>query len=84
MRLWLALDPETRRVTAQPREFDDHSFPRGLRGIGWPQRQTEVDADVWTELLTGRMSNAEVDRLHREWWDQARTNPDEALWPEVP
>ena len=81
---WLALDPETCRVTMQTREFGDGDFPRGPRGAGWPRRETDIRAADLTAILRAEISPAEVDELHRAWWDQARTDPRDPLWPEVP
>lgn len=77
MKIWMALDPETLRVTMQPTEFSDGDFPRGLRGQGWPIREGSVDPDSWGTLLAGSLSPAEQDRLHRETWNDSGA----AAWP---
>lgn len=82
--VWLALDPETRRVTAQTREWGDGDFPRGLRGVGWPRRETDVPAEALTQIARAEITPDEVDQLHRQWWDDARPDPNDPLWPEVP
>ena len=80
--LWLALDPETRRVLVQDHEFADGDFPAGLRGLDWPRRELDVPASQLAGILDGSLSGAEVDRLHRDWWDQARGEGD-PMWPNV-
>lgn len=68
--LWLALDPETFRVTAHAREPDDSDFPRGLRGQGWARREADINADLWEHLLAGGLKPAEQDELHRRLWTE--------------
>lgn len=80
--LWLALDPQTRRVFFQPREFDDGNFPRGLRGVGWPRRELDVPAADWARFCDG-VPPAEQDLMHRAWWDEARADG-EPEWPRLP
>lgn len=79
MKVWLALDPETRRVFMQDREPGDGDFPRGTRGLSWPIRTGDVDDDVWTGLLAGRLSPDDQDQLHRQLW----TDNGEAAWPDA-
>lgn len=81
--LWLALDPETRRVLVQNREFGEGDFPPGLRGNGWPQRQLDAPADEFEAILAGTVSDSELDRLHRTWWNQAGREG-EPTWPTLP
>jgi hypothetical protein len=80
--IWMAIDPETRRVLAQSREFGDGDFPRGPRGAGWPRREHDIDTTDWAALLAGGMPGEEQDRMHRDWWDAAGQEGD-PLWPEV-
>lgn len=70
MKVWLALDPETLRVTMQDREFGDSDFPRGLRGQGWATREGEIDEEVYKEILSGNMPPEENDKIHRELWSE--------------
>lgn len=79
MKLWLSLDPETFRVSAQEEEFLDGSFPKGLRGTGWKTAQTEVDKEIWTKMLRGELSVDEQDECHRKWWSEAYGK----TWPEI-
>jgi hypothetical protein len=81
--IWMALDPETRRVLTQSREFADGDFPPGLRGVGWPRREADVPGELYARLLTGGPDPAEQDRLHRDWWDAARAEA-EPRWPLLP
>lgn len=83
IKVWLAMDPETRRVLVQDREFDEGSFPRGLRGQSWPQRTTEVSKGTFTKLLRSTMTPGDMDTRHRRWWDQA-AGPGEPPWPDLP
>lgn len=80
---WLAMDPETRRVLVQVNEFDDGNFPRGLRGLDWPRRTTEINEDELLRLLSGAMPPKEMDDVHRRWWDDA-AGPGEPEWPHLP
>ncbi len=77
IRVWLALDPETRRVTMQDREFGEGDFPLGLRGLGWPIRLAEISEDEWDAILAGDLTGDAVDRIHRAAWTEA--GPSE--WP---
>lgn len=77
MQVWLALDPETLRVVASPTEFDDNSFPRGLRGSGWPIRVAETTEEEWQAMLTCQMSNEESNAYHKDLWTQSGETP----WP---
>lgn len=83
MILWLALDPETRRVTAQAREFRDGDFPPGLRGAGWPRAQINAGNGVLDRILDGSMEGHEVDASHRGWWNAAQTKG-KPQWPLLP
>ena len=76
----MALDLETRRVLAQDHEFSDGDFPPGLRGASWPQRTLEVPKAEFASVLEASVPGAEVDRLHRDWWDKARGEGD-PMWP---
>lgn len=78
MHVWLALDPETRRVAMQDREFGDEDFPRGTRGLSWPQREATIDEETWTRLLAGALPYHEQDALHRDLWTANGDTP----WPE--
>lgn len=69
--VWLAKDPETGRVTAQARDWQDGDFPPGLRGQGWERRELDVEDDTWRELLDGRRTPREQDDLHLDWWARA-------------
>lgn len=80
--VWLALDPEERRVMVHPREWSDGDFPRGKRGVGWPRRELDVDAALLEALLRAECTPEEQDRIHRQWWDDAAMEGD-PLWPEL-
>jgi len=77
MHVFMALDPETFRVTMQDREFSDGSLPRGLRGLGWSFRETEIPDEVYEAVLEGSLTGREVDEFHRSAWSTA--GPD--AWP---
>jgi len=83
MRVWMAMDPESRRVMVQAREFSDGDFPPGLRGLGWPTRQADVDAKVYDKILAATLSDDTVDYYHRKWWDDVRKEG-EPMWPDLP
>lgn len=68
MRVFLALDPETFRVTMQDREFGDGDLPRGLRGSGWSFREGEISEFDWDLVLAGMLDEDELDDLHRRTW----------------
>lgn len=82
MHIWMALDPETFRISVQDREFVDGDLPAGLRGLRWPKRETDVDDAEYNRLLQGTpvMPGAEMDEVHVRWWDEARSDG-EPLWP---
>ncbi len=75
--VWLALDPDTLRVTMQDREFSDGDFPRGLRGVDWPQREGEIPEETYAAILSGDLPGKEVDAIHRTLW----TKGGETAWP---
>lgn len=77
MRVFLALDPETLRVTMQDREFGDGDLPRGLRGHGWSFREGEVSDFDWDLVLAGMLDNDELDELHRRIWTESGAS----AWP---
>ena len=79
MHVWLALDPETLRVTMQDREFSDGCLPRGLRGVGWSFREAEIDPDVYAAIGANELSGPEVDAVHRDLWTAAGLT----AWPEA-
>lgn len=82
-KVYMAMDPETRRVLVQTREFSDGDFPRGVRGAGWPRRVGDVQKRLLDKLLAGKLTSEAQDALHRDWWDRAR--PEGApLWPQMP
>lgn len=81
--IWMAMDPETRRVQVQSVEFHDGAFPRGLRGAGWPQREMDVDRETFDSLLNTGASWDDQDTIHRTWWNEAA--PEGAPeWPYMP
>jgi hypothetical protein len=67
--VWLALDPETGRITAQDRPIERTELPPGLRGEGWPRRTVDVPQQTWTKTLKATYSPDSQDRLHRGWWE---------------
>lgn len=70
MEIYLALDPETDRVTAQTRRFErEVDFPPGPRGDGWPLRRVDVRPEVWEATLEAGLSPNEQDLVHRAWWE---------------
>ncbi len=77
MRVWMALDPETERVTMQDREFGDGDFPRGLRGQGWPTREGDISEEDWEGILSGSFDWERVNDIHRSTWSENG----EAPWP---
>jgi len=77
MHVWMVMDPETRRVAMQNREFADGDLPPGLRGLDWPAREGEVDDEVWASMLAGDLSGDEVNKIHRDTWTQNGDTP----WP---
>lgn len=79
MHIWMALDPENVRVLVQAREFADGDFPIGLRGVGWPRAELDVDDEDYRRLLAGEVTDKEADALHRGWW---RNAGGEHPWPE--
>ena len=81
--IWMAIDPETRRVMVQAREFADGDFPRGLRGVGWPMRELDVDAATWDGILANKIIEDEADTVHRSWWNAA-ARPGQPAWPYLP
>lgn len=80
MKIYMAIDPETRRVLVQDREFADGDFPPGLRGLDWPRRTLDVPKQTVTKLRRGTTDGEQADRLHRVWWDKAR-GPKDPAWP---
>lgn len=84
--VWMACDPETRRVLVQDRPFGEGDFPPGKRGAGWPQREGDVNKGLFTKVVRGTTDapgQPDSDRLHREWWDAARP-AGAPLWPDLP
>lgn len=79
MRVWMALDPETRRVTMQDREFGDGDLPPGLRGLDWPKRQADIDEEAWQGILAGTLTGDEVNQIHRSAWTENGDTP----WPSL-
>jgi hypothetical protein len=79
--IFLALDPETRRVSVQSHPWSDGDFPPGLRGAGWPRRQLDIPTEDLERILAGGVPDDEIDALHRSWWDAAGSGP---RWPRLP
>lgn len=79
MHVFMAMDPETLRVTMQDTEFSDGSLPRGLRGLGWSFRQADVPDEVYEAVLDGSLTGREVDEFHRSAWSAAGATP----WPDL-
>jgi len=75
----MAMDPETRRITMQDREFAEGDFPLGLRGLDWPIRMGEISDEDWAKMLAGTLSNDEVNVLHRATWTKNGATP----WPSL-
>jgi hypothetical protein len=83
LKVYMTMDPRSRRVAVQERRFGYDDFPPGPHGEGWPLRETEVPQQTWTKILRATLPPDAVDRAHRAWWDQAR--PEGApLWPALP
>ena len=83
--IWMAMDPEDRRILVQSREFIDGDFPPGLRGLRWPRREADVSDEEYELMmrgLVGGMTGREMDELHVRWWDAARGDGD-PLWPDL-
>ena len=79
MRIWMAMDPETRRIALQDREFGDSDFPPGLRGLGWPQREGHITQEEWDGIMAGTLTGDEVDEIHRRTWTENGDTP----WPSL-
>ena len=77
MRVWMTMDPETRRVALQDREFGDGDFPPGLRGLGWPQREGELHDDAYAAIMEGGLTAEQINDIHRTCWSQNGDTP----WP---
>ncbi len=85
--IYMAMDPETRRVFIQQWEPDEHTFPRGPRGAGWPQRQMMMPPGHlkrWERNLRGSLADdgltgIQQDQLHQELWNAA--DPNGPPWP---
>lgn len=75
--VWLALDPETCRVTMQDQEFGDGNFPAGLRGLDWPIREAEIPEEDWEGILSGAYDGERVNDIHRTLWTANGATP----WP---
>ena len=69
--LWLAKNPETDRITAQHRAWQEGDFPPGPLGRGWEKREVDVPAETWEQFLRGALAGSEVDALHLSWWKEA-------------
>lgn len=83
MQIWMAMDPETRRILVQNQDFSEGDFPPGPRGMHWPRRTNDVHQQIYEELMAANVTPAGQDSLHRYWWDEAR-GEGEPLWPELP
>lgn len=68
MRVWLAKDPESGRITAQNRPITREDLPRGARGEGWERREIDVPQVTFTKVLHASYSGEAVDRIHLRWW----------------
>jgi hypothetical protein len=71
--IFMAKDPETGRIFAQRREWDDTSFPKGARGAGWLMRVTQVEDEEWESCLRGSsagMGPVAQDIVHQQWWER--------------
>ena len=69
--VWLAQDPETGRITAQARDWQDTDFPPGARGKGWKRREAEVPTGTFTKTMRASLSGEAVDAAHLRWWEEA-------------
>ncbi len=84
---YMGMDPDTRRVFIQTTDFDDHTFPRGPAGAGWPMRVIQMPPGHlkrWQRCLRGNLAddglpNDQQDQLHRELWNEA--DPTGPRWP---
>lgn len=79
MRVWMAMDPENRRVAMQDREFGESDFPAGLRGLDWPQREGTVPDHVWANIMAGVLTADEINEVHRTCWTENGDTP----WPSL-
>lgn len=79
MRVWMAMDPETRRISMQDRDFGEMDFPPGLRGLDWPMREGTITLEEWDGILTGSLSWDEVNAIHRSTWTKNGATP----WPSL-
>lgn len=82
MKISLAMDPETHRVTAQSEPYTRADFPPGPRGDDWPQRTAEVPQGTWTKMLRATVSPDVQDAQHRRWWTDA--DPQGEPWQPSP
>ena len=88
MQIWMILDPSDEvlgipRVAFQTRPFNpefDMSAKARERGEVWEVRIAELDDQVWADLMGGKLSPDEQDRVHRELWGAGA----EELWPSAP
>lgn len=83
MMIWMAIDPETRRVLAQTESISRDHLPPGPRGDNWPVRTLDVNASVYSRMVHGNVTPDTQDKLHRDWWNQARAKG-EPEWPLLP
>jgi hypothetical protein len=73
MKLYLAKDPETGRISARPGEpFTRRDLPIGPDGNGWAFRETDIEDYVWKSMLLGIIPAAKQDELHLQWWEDGK------------
>lgn len=68
MKVYLALDPDTRNVRAAEEEITEEPE--------WPRRELTLTKGEWSQ-------EGDRDRMARDWWDRSRPD-DAPLWPLLP
>lgn len=75
--VWMAMNPQTSRVTMQDVEFGEGHFPDGPSGLDWPIREGEVSDEEWDGIMAGTLPADEVNIIHRTAWTENGATP----WP---
>lgn len=72
MIVWLGMDPDSGRITAQAAEFGDGHLPPGVRGKGWKMRRGSIPDAVWADLLAGKLTDEQQDQAHKAAWSRGK------------
>ena len=70
MKVWLAQDPNTGRIQMQLEPFLREHLPAGRAGEGWTTREGEVDEEMWSLLLQGRLDRSGMHSMAVEAWGE--------------